>query len=173
MPNVKPVIRLLESEDILEIATAFQHLGWNKPQSQYERYLTEQTLKIRHVYVAFVQGKFAGYLTICWKSTYEPFREKNIPEIVDFNVLPKFRRHGIGTKLMDRAESEIAKVSLIAGIGVGMDSDYGAAQRLYVFRGYIPDGRGLYYRDHYVKYGEEITVDDNLALYLTKELKYK
>lgn len=62
-------------------------------------------------------------------------------------------------------------MSLTAGIGVGLDPDYGAAQRLYVLRGYVPDGRGLHYRDHYVKYGEQITVDDELALYLTKELK--
>jgi len=42
---------------------------------------------------------------------------------------------------------------------------------LYVLRGYIPDGRGLHYRDHHVRYGEQITVDDELAIYLTKELK--
>jgi hypothetical protein len=38
-------------------------------------------------------------------------------------------------------------------------------------RGYAPDGLGLHYRGHAVKYGEEITVDDNMALYLTKKLK--
>ena len=171
MQKVKPIIRLLEYKDIPEISTAFQQLGWNKPASQYERYLMEQSRELRDVYVAFVEGEFAGYLTICWHSLYEPFRRANIPEIVDFNVLPKFRRQGIGTQLMDTAEYAIANVNPIAGIGVGMDPDYGAAQRLYVLRGYIPDGRGLHYRDHYVKYGEQITVDDDLAIYLTKELK--
>ena len=171
MQKVKPMIRLLESKDIPEIAKAFQQLGWRKPASQYERYLMEQSLGLRHVFVAFVERKFAGYLTICWNSLYEPFRNEAIPEIVDFNVLPKFRRQGIGTQLMDVAENAIAKVHPIAGIGVGLDPDYGAAQRLYILRGYIPDGRGLRYQDHYVKYGEQIIVDDELALYLTKELK--
>jgi GNAT superfamily N-acetyltransferase len=171
MPKIKPSIRLLESKDISEIANAFQQLGWNKPAQQYERYLMEQALEIRDVYVAFVKGEFAGYLTICWNSDYGPFQKENISEIVDFNVLPIFRRLGIGTQLMDRAESEIAKVSEIAGIGVGMTPDYGAAQRLYVLRGYVPDGRGLHYRDHYVGYNEEITVDDSLALFFTKKLK--
>ena len=171
MKNVRPVIRLLEANDIPRIAKAFKDLGWNKPASQYERYLMEQTLKARLVYVAFLEEDFTGYLTICWKSSYEPFREKNIPEIVDFNVLPQFRRLGIGTQLMDRAESEIAKFHPFAGIGVGMTTDYGAAQKLYILRGYIPDGCGLHWRDHHVRYHEEITVDDNLALYLTKELK--
>jgi GNAT superfamily N-acetyltransferase len=171
MQKAKSMIRQLESRDIPEIARAFQQLGWNKPASQYEGYLMEQSLGLRDVYVAFVNGEFAGYLTICWQSSYEPFRDEAIPEIVDFNVLPKFRRQGIGTQLMDAAEDAIAKVNPIAGIGVGMDADYGAAQRLYVLRGYIPDGRGLHYRDHYVVYGEQITVDDDLAIYLTKELK--
>jgi ribosomal protein S18 acetylase RimI-like enzyme len=85
--------------------------------------------------------------------------------------LPQFRRQGIGTALMDKAESEITKVSSVAGIGVGMDPDYGAAQRLYVLRGYVPDGRGLHHKDRQVRYGETINVDDNLALYLTKKLR--
>ena len=165
------IIRMLEQSDISEIAEAFRQLGWNKPASQYERYLKEQNLGTREVYVAFVNGKFAGYITICWRSNYPPFQETNIPEIVDFNVLPNYRRQHIGTALMDKAETEIAKRSPIAGIGVGMDSDYGAAQRLYVLRGYIPDGRGLYSHGHHLKYGEQVAVDDNLALYLTKVLK--
>lgn len=164
------VIRLMETGDIPHIATAFQEIGWHKPVSLYERYLIEQAQEVRDVFVAFVEAQFAGYLTVCWKSTYEAFREKNIPEIVDFNVLPKFRRMGIGSQLMDQAERAIAKVSPVAGIGVGMTPDYGAAQRLYILRGYVPDGLGLHWRDHYVRYGEQVKVDDNLALYLTKAL---
>ena len=171
MHEVRVLIRLLEQGDIQEIAEAFQNIGWNKPVSQYERYLREQALKLRDIYVVFIEENFAGYLTICWVSTYEPFREQGIPEIVDFNVLPKHRRQRVGTQLMDKAESEIAKEGPVAGIGVGMTPDYGAAQRLYVLRGYVPDGRGLHYRGHYPEYGEQITVDDDLALYLTKELK--
>ena len=167
----KVVIRPLESGDIPEIAQAFQQLGWNKPASQYERYLSQQELGVRNVYVAFAAGQFAGYLTICWESSYEPFFINSVPEIVDFNVLPQFRRRGIGTQLMEKAEHEIAKTGSIAGIGVGLTPDYGAAQRLYILRGYIPDGRGLHWRDHHVHYHEDITVDDELALYLTKELK--
>ncbi|HKY53063.1 MAG TPA: GNAT family N-acetyltransferase [Anaerolineales bacterium] len=169
--KARVMIRLLEKGDIQKMAEAFYKFDWNKSVSLYERYYREQMDNIRAIYVAFVEDQFAGYLTICWTSSYEPFEEENIPEIVDFNVLPNYRRRGIGTQLMDKAESEIAKVSSIAGIGVGMDSDYGPAQRLYALRGYIPDGRGLHYKSHYPAYGEQITVDDSLALYLTKELK--
>ena len=170
MQEIRPVIRLLEEKDIPAITKAFQELGWHKPTSLYELYLKEQSIGLRQVFVALVEGEFAGYLTVCWRSSYESFRNEHIPEIVDFNVLPKFRRQGIGTQLMDVAETAIAKAHPVAGIGVGLDPDFGAAQRLYVLRGYIPDGRGLYYRDHYVKYGEQITVDYDLTLYFTKEL---
>jgi GNAT superfamily N-acetyltransferase len=164
-------IQLLERSDIPEIAEAFQEMGWNQPASRYERYLMEQAFNIRDMYIARVNGQFAGYLTVCWQSSYASFREKHIPEIMDFNVLFKFRRRGIGTQLMDRAEAEIAKVSPIAGIGVGMTPDFGAAQRLYVLRGYVPDGNGLFSLGRPIQYGQTFKVDDNLALYLTKELR--
>ena len=172
-PKLSLSIRLLTADDTAQIAAAFEKLGWSqsKPLSQYQRYFQEQLRGVRDVHVAFVEATFAGYLTISWKSAYPPFREHNIPEIVDFNVLPVFRRQGIGTALMEVAESEIAKISNVAGIGVGMTPDYGAAQRLYVLRGYVPDGRGLYHRNRYPSYGEQVTVDDDLALFLTKELR--
>ena len=171
MERLQLSIRLLESRDIPQIAEAFAKLGWHKPASQYEQYLLEQKLNRRNVYVAFIAEQFVGYVTVCWLSTYEAFRTANIPEIVDFNVLPEFRRQHIGTALIDTAESEIAQVSHIAGIGVGMTADYGAAQRMYVLRGYIPDGRGLHHKDRPLRYGEQLRVDDDLALFFTKELK--
>lgn len=164
-------IRSLEENDIPMIAAVFAELGWNKPASQYARYFMEQSMEICNMYVGFIQEEFAGYLLVYWASGYKAFRDKKIPEIVDFNVLPKFRRRGIGSRLMDKAETEIAKVSPIAGIGVGMTREYGAAQQLYVLRGYVPDGLGLHWRDHHVQYGEAVRVDDDLALYLTKDLK--
>ena len=65
MERVQPIIRLLEQRDIPEIAEAFRKLGWNKPASQYENYFMEQKLDMRNVYVAFVEEKFAGYVTVC------------------------------------------------------------------------------------------------------------
>jgi GNAT superfamily N-acetyltransferase len=171
MNNTEISIRFLEAADIPGIARAFKELGWHKPASQYEAYLAEQARDRRNVHVVFVDREFAGYVTVWYETHYAPFREEGIPEIRDFNVLPKFRRRGIGTQLMDKAEAEIAQVSAVAGLGVGLTADYGAAQRMYARRGYIPDGCGLYTRDHYAAYGETVTVDDDLVLYLTKKLK--
>jgi len=48
--------------------------------------------------------------------------------------------------------------------------DYGAAQRLYVNRGYVPNGKGAYYKKNNLGYFEEVIADDDLVLYLTKNL---
>ncbi len=161
-------IRLFEQRDIETMAAAFAAIGFNKPASQYEKYWQEQTLQKRVVLIAFLKNKFSGYVTICWKSEYAPFLEAGIPEIKDFNVLPKFRRLGIGAQLMNEAEAEIAKVSAIAGIGVGLTPDYGSAQRMYARRGYLPDGLGIYKNGHHLQHGESVIADDDLVLYMTK-----
>ena len=51
-----------------------------------------------------------------------------------------------------------------------MPPDYGAAQRMYVKCGYIPDGMGMRHNDRYVKNGDRPTVDDGLVLLLKKRL---
>ncbi len=163
------MIEILAKEQITEIAEAFAKLGWNKPASQYARYFEEQQTGKRLALVAALDGKFAGYLTIVWQSGYPPFKKSGIPEIVDFNVLPSYRRQGIGSELMKAAEILIRKYSPIAGIGVGMDSDYGAAQILYAKRGYLPDGNGLHYDNRKLKHGDVVTVDDSLCLHFTKK----
>ena len=150
------------------IAAAFTAIGWDKPQAQFERYLDEQTADSRPVLVARLDGAFAGYVTVVWETGYAPFREAGIPEIQDFNVLPQYRRRGIGTALMDAAEALIAQRSPLAGIGVGLYPDYGPAQRLYVLRGYVPDGRGVAWNQVQVIPGQTVPVDDELALYFTR-----
>jgi GNAT superfamily N-acetyltransferase len=164
-------IRYLQSADVKFIEAAFDDIGWNKPASQMDGYLQEQEAGKRVVFIAFSNGIFAGYVTILWESVYEPFLEAEIPEVVDFNVLPKFQRKGIGTKLMDAAEKRVAKRSSIVGIGVGLTSDYGAAQNLYIQRGYIVDGRGISWKGKLCQYGDQVIVDDGLALYFTKQLE--
>jgi ribosomal protein S18 acetylase RimI-like enzyme len=161
-------IRRLKEEDCAAITEAFLKQNWLKPSGQYEKYLAEQSAGEREVLTAEFENEFAGYVTIVRQSKYPPFKAANVPEINDFNVLIKFRRRGVGTILLDAAENLIFEKSTIAGIGVGLTSDYGAAQRLYAKRGYVPDGRGIFWRKSYLQYGDQITVDDDLTLWLTK-----
>jgi ribosomal protein S18 acetylase RimI-like enzyme len=117
-----------------------------------------------------VPAAIAGYLTVVWVSAYGPFARAAIPEIQDLNVLPQFRRRGIASALMDAAEAAIAARTDIAGIGVGLYADYGAAQLMYFRRGYLPDGRGVTYRGVTVAAGSRVPVDDDLALMMTRRL---
>ena len=54
----------------------------------------------------------------------------------------------------------------------GLASDFTGAQRIYVKRGYIPDGTGVWYQNKpCAQYETEIANDDNLVLFLSKKLK--
>lgn len=163
-------IRALNESDPETISAAFAGIGWGKPVAQYQRYLAEQAAGNCICLVATVAGQFAGYVTVNWAPTYSGFAELKVPEIQDLNVLPEFRRKGLGTRLLDRAEQEIALRSRVAGIGVGLHPGYNDAQRLYVKRGYVPDGRGVTYRNRYVEESMQVVLDDDLVLHLTKRL---
>ena len=164
------VLREIRKADCREISNAFRQQGWDKPESQYEAYFELQTEGKRDVIVAELAGEFVGYVTIKWESDYLPFKDRNIPEIVDFNVLKRFQRKGIGTQLMDEAERRIKSVSSYAGIGVGVFEDYGPAQILYVKRGYIPDGKGIVKHSKPIQYGEQVIIGDDIILYSMKAL---
>ncbi len=166
-----PSLRRLRAADAETIAAAFAAQGWLKPAEQYRRYAAEQSAGTRVTLVAEVAGVFAGYVNVLWVSPYAGFRAAGIPEIADFNVLERFQRRRIGTTLIDAAEALIVERSPVAGIGVGLTADYGPAQILYVRRGYVPDGRGLVYRDRPAPHGTAVTVDDDLVLYLTRRLR--
>jgi GNAT superfamily N-acetyltransferase len=163
-------IRSLNAHDPLIMSAAFREIGWNKPEAQYQRYLEEQTAEGRTCLVATVEGQFAGYVTVNWRPTYPGFADLKIPEIQDLNVLPHFRRRGIASRLLDHSEAQAASRSIVVGIGVGLHPGYNDALRLYVRRGYIPDGRGTTYRDDYVEEGTQVVLDDDLLIHLTKQL---
>jgi GNAT superfamily N-acetyltransferase len=166
--SLQPVIRMMDESDPETISAAFTAIGWHKPPTLYQRYLAEQEEGRLLAFVAEWRGEFAGYVALLWVSDYSPFAERQVPEISDLNVLPPHRRQGIGNALLDRAESAASGRSRVVGLGVGLGSDYGAAQRIYVRRGYLPDGRGIMYRNQPVEPGSAIRIDDDAALMLTR-----
>lgn len=169
--TLQPVIRLMDESDPETVSVAFTALGWHKPPALYQRYLAEQEAGQRLAFLAEWRGEFVGYVTLLWASDYRPFAERQIPEISDLNVLPPHRRQGIGNALLDHAESAASARSEVVGLGVGLYCDYGAAQRIYVRRGYLPDGRGIMYRNQPVEPGAAIRIDDEAALMLTRPLR--
>ncbi len=175
METQKCTFRALKIADIPIMVDAIAKLGWNTPPSTrtsiYEQYLKEQAENKRCIWTAWMDNSFVGYVTLKWHSDYQPFAASNIPEINDLNVLPQFRRQGIGSRLLELAETEAQKKSKVVGIGVGLYADYGNAQRLYVKRGYVPDGHGLTYKNKSISFGETVCVDDDLTLWLVKNFK--
>lgn len=116
-------------------------------------------------------GEPAGYVSVYPYCMNGALGGRGLSEIVDFNVLEKFRRNGVGTALMDIAEKIAAEYSDTAYLGVGLHSGYGAAQRLYVKRGYVPDGSGVWYGDKICSPYSACVNDDDLILYLSKKLR--
>lgn len=163
-------LRPLGPEDAGGFEEAFDAIGWEKPASLFEGYLREQTHGARTVVVAEIEGELAGYVTIVWEAQDPGFRARGIPEIVDLNVLPRFRRMGIGSLLLADAEEKVSRRSKVVGLGVGLHRGYGAAQRLYVKRGYIPDGMGVVMDGVTVAEEARVELNDSLVLRLTKDL---
>jgi GNAT superfamily N-acetyltransferase len=164
-------IHVLTGHDAEMISSAFADAGIPKSLSRFQKYFAEQQAGIRNCFIAKLGSVFAAYLTVNWRPAYPPFMDARIPEIQDLNVLPAFRSRGIATALLDRAEGEIFSQGDAAGISVGLHPGYNQAQRLYATRGYIPDGRGVTYRNEFVTEGMHVTLDDDLLLHLTKHLE--
>ncbi len=164
-------IKLLSAKTIPLIISAFRNSEWKTPESYYQKLLIAQNNGECVFLVAFDDDKVAGFVYIKWQADYPPFARQNIPEIRDLRVLKKYRRHGIATALMNEAEKRVFKLSKAVGLGVGLYTDYGPAQQMYIRRGYVPDGRGLMYKNRPVKPGRDVFVDDDLLIFLVKERK--
>ncbi len=162
------LLRPLKQEDAAAFEAAFAAQGWNKPREQFEQYYREQQCGARSVVVAEQNGAPVGYITVLPHKDTGPFAGNGWPELSDFNVLEAFQRKGIGTRLMDEAERIAFAQSSVITIGVGLHSGYGTAQRMYVRRGYVPDGSGVWYRDKPLAKYAPCCNDDDLVLYFSK-----
>lgn len=140
----------------------------SKPRDYVERCWRENKSGERTTFLALWDGKFIGWGHLISKPQYHYFLENGIPEIQNFDVIPPYRRRGVGSQLIEAIEQFAFNRYDVIGIGFGLYADYGSAQRLYIKHGYIPDGRGVIYHDAPVAPGSQVCVDDDLVLYLTK-----
>lgn len=163
-------IRDMRQEDAAIITQEEIAQGWDASVDKYEMRLRDRQEKNAVVLAAEYQGKVAGYINIYPESEWGAYAGKGCPEIVDFGVLEKYRRRGIGSKLMDVAEQIAGEYNDKVCLGVGLHSGYGSAQRMYVKRGYIPDGSGVWYCDKVCEPYAACCNDDDLVLYFMKEL---
>lgn len=164
------LIRNMEQKDIQIITAEEIAQGWHATTEKYEMRFKHQTEGKSIALVAEYKGNIAGYINVYPNSEWGAFANKGYPEIVDFGVLEKYRRQGIGNKLMDIAEKIASEYSNIVYLGVGLHHGYGSAQRMYVKRGYIPDGTGVWYGEKVCEQYADCCNDDDLVLYMSKTM---
>ena len=161
-------IRNMIKSDIESLSHGFMNQGWPDREEILARYFLEQESGDREVLVAEIDGAVAGYVTILPSAKHGPFAEV-YPELSDFNVFEPFRNQGIGNQLLEEAEKRVKFVSSKVTLGVGLHLGYGPAQRLYIKRGYIPDGSGVWYQNQPLEMNATSQNNDDLVLYLAKE----
>lgn len=162
-------IRKMQESDIKELSRGFISQGWPSREEILTRYFKEQESGEREVLVAEVEGALAGYISILPCAKQGPFAEI-YPELSDFNVFEPFQNQGIGNLLLEEAEKRVRLISDKVTLGVGLHSGYGPAQRLYIKRGYIPDGTGVWYQNHQPAMNAICEDIGDLVLYLSKDL---
>ena len=154
--------RIITDEEIAQ--------GWRQSVEKYETRLRHRVQGRCFALVAEYRGSVAGYVHVYPNPGEGAFAGRGFPEIVDLGVLEKYRRRGIGTALMDAAEKVAARYSDTVCLAVGLHSGYGSAQRMYVRRGYLPDGSGAWYRGRVCPPYGDCANDDDLVLYLSRKL---
>lgn len=146
------------------------HFPWYKQSEYFIRCLEENRDGKRITIMAFYGDSLAGCCHLIYNSQYPFFIKENIPEVNDLNVFQEYRRKKIASKLLDELERRASKTFKYIGLGVGLHRDYGNAQRMYGKRGYVMDGNGTTYNNVQVQPGQCVMVDDELLIYLVKEL---
>ena len=164
------LVRNMEERDAYTLAEDECAQGWNATPDKYLMRLRDQAEGRAIALAAEIDGRAAGYVNVYPDCPWGPFGGKGLPEIVDFGVLAKYRRRGIGSILMDVAEEIARQYADTVYLGVGLHSGYGSAQRMYVKRSYIPDGSGVWFGDTVCEPYAPCVNDDGLILYLSKKL---
>jgi len=166
----KVIVRPMKETDVEILLRNYVEQGWSKSREVLEDYLSRQNDNTLFMFMAEIDDDVAGFVVLYEDTTVGPFANEKIPLISDFIVFKKFQRQGIGNKILDAAEEKAATLSDKIQLGVGVHGGYGAAQRIYVKRDYIPDGSGVWYRDSRLGEGEDCKNDDDLIMYFIKEL---
>ena len=165
-------IRSMKQSDAEIFYATYLSYGWHPQLETYENYYREQTQGRRLVFIAEYRGAVAGICTLVLHPTDGPWGGGQYPEIQDLCVFFHVHQKGIGSRLLDAAEAEAAKRADMVYLAVGVHSGYGAAQRLYVKRGYNFDGSGVWYKGKQLEQYAPCVNDDALLLFMSKTLTH-
>ena len=163
-------IRGLMQSDAMYFTEEEIKQGWHSTPEKLEMRLKDEREGRCIALAAEIDGAPAGYVSLYFEP-HGAFGGKPYPMIEDLNVLEKYRRQGVAAKLMDTAEKLAEERSDTVCLGVGLHSGYGSAQRIYIKRGYVPDGSGVWYGGKPCTPYETYSIDDDLILYMSKKLR--
>ena len=169
--NEHLTIRHLCEADVMPLVEGELAQGWHATPAKLMNRLGDVASGRTVAFAAVWDGKPVGYVSVYDGAIHGPYAGMGYPEIVDFNVLEVYRCRGIGSALLDACEAFAAQTSDTVTLGVGLHSGYGAAQRLYVKRGYIPDGSGVWSDRKIAEPYGTVENGDDLVLYMAKSLK--
>lgn len=165
------IIRTMCQQDTYVLIKEELAQGWHVRKDKFQMRLDDMSNGDCISFVAEYKGNVAGYVNLYFDCKWGAFGGLGYPQIVDFAVLKKYRKNGVGSKLLDIAEQIASEQSDMVYLGVGLHSGYGQAQRMYVKRGYVPDGSGVWYGGKVCEQYANCINDDNLNLYFSKKLK--
>ncbi|MGL4737592.1 MAG: GNAT family N-acetyltransferase [Cellulosilyticaceae bacterium] len=165
------MIRDLQESDCQVFYDTYLSYDWHPKYETYTGYLKEQSEGKRLVFVAEYQARVVGICTLVLDPSEGPFGNQGIPEIVDLSVFFHVHKRGIANKLLDVAEDAASKYADSVYLAVGVHSGYGQAQRIYVKRGYLPDGSGVWYQNKQLEQYVPCCNDDDLLLFFSKKLR--
>lgn len=162
------MIRSATSADSIKLERVRAQMGAPDAPGHFLRYLAREGCDL---FVIEEAEDIKGYCLYNRAPKYRLFARLGIPEVQDLAIAPTARRKGLASALLAHCEDLAAREGHThIGIGVGLHPGYGPAQRLYVTRGYVPDGLGVNYdRTPIVPYTMH-RVDDDLCLMLLKDL---
>jgi GNAT superfamily N-acetyltransferase len=169
------VVRTMTADGLDALIEADTTRTWPRTARRFWRgCLSAQTKGAMTVATAYVDETVVGFGYLDRTSQNARFRAAGIPEIKDLHVAELYRRQGVATAIVAFLEDTARSGgSRRVGLGVGLNADYGSAQRLYARLGYIPDGCGVTWRNRPVRPRAFVRLNDDLLLWLVKDLEAK
>ena len=137
-------IRPLANE---EIGLLERHIDfdWAALHKHGERFVKQQAGEAVYL-VAWHRDIPVGHALLRWNGPSDHpivFRLDRCPDVEDLFVSPGYRSKGIGSRLLDTAES-LAKQKGYSQLGIGVDIDNPSARSLYERKGFRDTGFGEY-----------------------------
>ena len=97
-------VRSMTGADVDDFVRAECEQGWHSTPAKLLMRLEHERAGKCITLTAQLGEEAAGYVFVYPDSPWGAFGGRGLPEIVDFAVLEKFRRRGVGSALMDTAE---------------------------------------------------------------------